>query len=90
MFFSFDNLVYSKNLEVYLSHLAIVFDILQHSQWFAKHSKCHFSCVEIEYLGHVISQDGVKVDPKKIDSMLNWPIPKNLKALRDFLGLTGY
>lgn len=58
---------------------------------FAKQSKCHFACDEIEYLGHLISKEGVKVDPKKIEVMVvNWPEPTTLKALQGFLGLMGY
>jgi len=57
---------------------------------YAKQSKCRFGVVEIDYLGHLISQDGVKADPKKIESMLKWSIPSTIKSLRGFLGLTGY
>jgi hypothetical protein len=44
----------------------------------------------IEYLGHVISQKGVAVDPSKVDSVTNWPTPRNVKGVRGFLGLTSY
>ncbi|KAF5450607.1 hypothetical protein F2P56_030941, partial [Juglans regia] len=49
-----------------------------------------FACEEIEYLGHLVSAQGVKADPTKIQAMLEWPLPKSLKSLRGFLGLTGY
>jgi hypothetical protein len=44
----------------------------------------------VEYLGYIVSHEGVKVDPNKIKSMREWTIPKTLKKLRGFLGLTGY
>ena len=53
-------------------------------------SKCVFATNEVEYLGHIISEEGVKIDPKKIDAMVDCPMPKSLKAFRDFLGLIGY
>ncbi|XP_041009433.1 uncharacterized protein K02A2.6-like [Juglans microcarpa x Juglans regia] len=59
----------------------------EHHQLYAKQSKCRFACQEIEYLGHLISKEGVRADPRKLESMVTWPIPKNLKSLRAFLGL---
>jgi hypothetical protein len=62
---------------------------LEEQQLYAKPSKCVFGVQEVVYLGHIVSH-GVKVDPNKIKSMREWPIPKTLKKLRGFLGLTGY
>jgi len=55
-----DILIYNKNLQNHLKHLKVVLELLQQHQLYAKLSKCHFGCQEVEYLGHVISEDGVK------------------------------
>ncbi|KAJ0082796.1 hypothetical protein Patl1_12023 [Pistacia atlantica] len=85
-----DILIYSKSLGEHVKHLQVVLGTLRSHQLYAKESKCKFGCHEVEYLGHLISKDGVKADPHKISAMQQWPLPRNLKALRGFLGLTGY
>lgn len=52
--------------------------------------KCGFGRRHIDYLGHVICQNEVGVDPNKISSIEHWPVPRNVKGVRGFLGLTGY
>ena len=52
--------------------------------------QCEFGANQIEYLGHVISGEGISMDNKNISCFLNWPMPKNVKELRGFLGLIGY
>jgi len=85
-----DILIYSKNIKDHLNHLKVVLELLQSHQLYAKLSKCQFGCQEVEYLGHLISVEGVKANPSKIEAMLNWPIPRTIKALRGFLRLTRY
>lgn len=62
--------------------------LLRQNQLFAKRSKCDFAQSKIEYLGHVISGQGVGTDPTKVSAMMQCPVPKS--QLRGFLGLTGY
>jgi hypothetical protein len=85
-----DILIYSSSMTDHLLHLQTVLQVLVQHHLFAKLSKCRFAVPEIEYLGHLISQHGVRADPSKLDAMVSWPIPRSIKALRGFLGLTGY
>ena len=85
-----DILVFSSYFTDHLSHLRTVLEILLSHQLYAKMSKCVFGCAEVEYLGHIISGDGVRVDPKKTIAMQQWLVPTTVKTLRGFLGLTGY
>ncbi|KAJ0800601.1 putative nucleotidyltransferase, Ribonuclease H [Helianthus annuus] len=85
-----DVLVYSKSLQQHLVDLREVLQLFRDNQLYAKRSKCSFAGSQIEYLGHVISKDGVSTDPSKIAAVQNWPVPTTVKQLRGFLGLTGY
>jgi hypothetical protein len=67
-----------------------VLELLKEQQLYAKPSKCFFGVKEVEYLGHIVSHEGVKVDPNKIKDMMDWTIPKTLKNIIGFLGLIGY
>lgn len=85
-----DILVYSKSETEHLEHLKLVLSVLESHCFVANEAKCKFGCKQVDYLGHVISGDGVAVDPDKIKCVLEWPEPKNVKGVRGFLGLTGY
>jgi hypothetical protein len=85
-----DILVYSKSMEEHLQPLKIVFQILLENKFFVKLSKCQFAATQLEYLGHIISDQGVATDKTKTEAMLHWPQPSNVTELRGFLGLTGY
>lgn len=85
-----DILIYSSSMEEHLRHLKEVFELMRSNNLYAKRSKCAFATDRVEYLGHFIQASGVSTDPAKIKAVKEWPIPKNLKALRGFLGLAGY
>ncbi|GAA0164566.1 hypothetical protein LIER_20166 [Lithospermum erythrorhizon] len=73
-----------------LRKFVLVLTLLREHKLFAKPSKCAFGQSHIEYLGYIISARGVQADPSKIEAMISWSKPNNLKSLRGFLGLTGY
>lgn len=85
-----DILVYSSSWQDHLTHLEEVMKTLQQNKLFVKLSKCSFGAEEVEYLGHMVSGDGVAMGASKVQAVMDWPIPQNLIQLRGFLGLTGY
>lgn len=85
-----DILVYSSSYDEHLHHLHQVLTLLAKDQWIIKFKKCHFAKQEIQYLGYILSSQGVRTDPTKISAVLNWPPPSNVRELRGFLGLAGF
>jgi hypothetical protein len=85
-----DILIYRKTWITHLSHVDQVLHLLSQHHLFLKQSKCAFGASEVEYLGHLVGKDDVRVDPKNIEDMQDWPHPKTLKILHGFLRLKGY
>uniref|UniRef100_A0A2N9F3Y9 RNA-directed DNA polymerase n=1 Tax=Fagus sylvatica TaxID=28930 RepID=A0A2N9F3Y9_FAGSY len=85
-----DILVYSKSLEEHEDHLRIVLQILRDKKLYAKLKKCEFWLNQVVFLGHVVSKDGITVDPSKIEAVVSWDRPTNVSEVRSFLGLAGY
>ncbi|XP_059069112.1 uncharacterized mitochondrial protein AtMg00860-like [Cryptomeria japonica] len=85
-----DILIYSRTWKEHLKHIEEVLSIFESESLFAKESKCEFGMKELFYLGHIISADGVKVDLKKIEAIVDWPPLENLTHLKGFLGLCGF
>ena len=85
-----DILVFSQNFKEHLEKLEAVFSRLKEHRLKLKPSKCEFFKTKGKYLGHVVSQDGVTTDPDKISALSSWPVQSNIKALRSYLGFTGY
>ncbi|CAH9116054.1 unnamed protein product [Cuscuta europaea] len=83
-----DILIYSNSLEEHQVHLRRVLTALKENQLVINLKKCSFGQSELVYLGHIISEKGVSADPTKIEAMMKWPVPKDLKGVRGFLGLT--
>ena len=67
-----------------------MFELLRQHSLFAKESKCVFFAEKIQYLGHIISAKGMRMDPEKVEAILRWPAPKNLQELQIFLGMSGF
>ena len=85
-----DILVYSKTEEEHKEHkenLKIVLQELWDHQLFAKFSKCDFFKEKIEYLSHVVTKEGISVDPEKIKVIEDWPVPKDVMDVRSFMGI---
>ncbi|KAJ9520420.1 hypothetical protein QJQ45_000181 [Haematococcus lacustris] len=85
-----DILVMSENTEQHLVHLRRVFDLLRKNKFYAKLSKCEFTKRILMFLGHIISAQGISVDPCKVTAISNWPVPTSLKTLQSFLGAANY
>eukprot|EP00253_Pinus_taeda_P003695 PITA_03695 len=73
-----DILIYSHTIEEHHEHLRVVLQTLREHQLYAKFSKCDFFKEEIQYLGHVITKDGIAVDLEKIKAIMEWPVPKDV------------
>ena len=85
-----DILVYSKDAQEHEQHLRIVLETLREKKLYAKLSKCDFWLKEVSFLGHIVSAEGIRVDPAKIEAVVNWKSPQNVTEVRSFLGLAGY
>ena len=88
MVFIDDILVYSKNEEEHKEHLRLVLGELREHQLYAKFSKSEFWLKEVGFLGHVISGEGIAVDPTKVVTVTNWEVPTSVGEIQSFLGLT--
>jgi hypothetical protein len=85
-----DILVYLKSMEEHEDHIRIVLQHLREHQLYAKFSKCEFLIKEVPFLGHVVSPEGIAVDPSKVKEVLDWKPPMTVSEVRSFLGLAGY
>ena len=85
-----DILMYSKDREDHDTHLRVVIETLRKEQLYAKLSKCEFWLREVSFLGYIVSEEGIRVDPRKIEVIIEWKPQRNVIEVRSFLGLAGY
>lgn len=85
-----DIIVVGYNLKNHLENLNCILKRLSEFNFKIQLDKCEFLKRETEYLGHIISSEGVKPNPEKIEKIIQWPIPKNQKEIKQFLGQVGY
>ena len=83
-----DILIYSKNEEEHEEHLRLALQLLREHQLYPKLSKCDVYKDRIHYLGHIFLEDGISVDPDKIEAITNWHTPRNVTYVRYFMGLS--
>ncbi|KAI3811078.1 hypothetical protein L1987_20794 [Smallanthus sonchifolius] len=70
-----DILIYSKNRDEHEEHLHLILELLKQEELYAKLSKCEFWIREVQFLGHVVNESGIHVDPSKIEAIKNWAAP---------------
>ncbi|KAJ0507828.1 putative nucleotidyltransferase, Ribonuclease H [Helianthus annuus] len=79
-----DILIYSRTKAEHEQHLRTILELLKKEQLYAKFSKCEFGIREVQFLGHVVNENGIHVDPSKIEAIKNWNAPKTSMEVRQF------
>ncbi|XP_074337070.1 putative mitochondrial protein AtMg00860 [Apium graveolens] len=85
-----DILVYLKTEVDHTQHLRIALEVLRKERLYAKFSKCEFWLTEVRFLGYIVGSEGIRVDPEKIEAMMNWERPKTPTEVKSSMGLAGY
>ena len=85
-----DILIYSRTKEKHEQHLRLTLQVLRQHQLYAKLSKCEFRLRSVTFLGHVVSDQGVEVDPRKTEAVKDWPKTLTPTDIHSFLGLANY
>ena len=85
-----DVIIFSRSFDDHLLHLEQVFQRLRDANVKLKPSKCHFAQTSVEYLGHIVSREGIKPNPAKIEAVKSFPVPSSVTQVKSFLGLCNY
>ena len=84
-----DILIYSDTLAEHVQHVKLVIDILRREKLYLNATKLHFLADELHILGRIVDDEGIRMDPDKVDSVLTWKVPTSKDLLRQFLGSVG-
>jgi len=85
-----DILIYSKNEADHAEHMRVVLSRLREHKLYDKFSKCKIWLRKVPFLGHILSKDGIFVDPSKVQEVMDWKAPTLVHEVQSFLGLVGY
>ncbi|MCO5548490.1 hypothetical protein L7F22_001950 [Adiantum nelumboides] len=85
-----DVIIYSKTIEEHKEHLKVIFKALRDNKIYVNQKKSEFFLQEIQYLGHIISKNGIRMDPAKLEVIKDWLNPRNLHEVRSFIGMCAY
>jgi hypothetical protein len=85
-----DILIFSRTDAEHKGHVRLVLKMLKHEKFYLCEAKSSFAEEEIKYLGHIVDKQGIRPDPKKVEAVQTWPVPKNVHDVRSFLGLVDY
>ena len=85
-----DIIIFSQTIDEHIEQLQTVFDRLKSAKLKLKPKKCHLFEEKFSYLGHVVSEHGIKTDPEKVSAINKWPRPQTVTDIRSFIGLSAY
>lgn len=85
-----DILVFSSDRESHTIHIREVLERMRKAELYAKLAKCKFYRTSVEFLGYIIGRDGISMDPKRIETIKNWPLPRTFREVQVFLGFCNY
>jgi hypothetical protein len=85
-----DILIFSKTEAEHQAHVRLVLEVLKRERFFVCKAKSSFAQSEIKYLSHIVDKQGIRPDPKEVEAVQTWPVPKNVHDVRFFLGLVNY
>lgn len=85
-----DILIFSQTLEEHVNHVKQVLSRLEHAGLQIDIKKCEFHVQSVKFLGLIVTTDGIKMDPGKLDAIQSWPVPQNSKEISRFIGFTNF